>query len=202
MKKDKIKEHVKTAYNFVFKEDSVPATITFVVLSLLFIWFIFFPTLSLITGTELPIVVVISSSMSQSDTWPEQVAYCDTGICTQRDYYEERSMWEDFSSYPLSNGFNRGDIILSVGPSNIERGDVVIFDSPQSSHPVIHRVIENNNGEYVTKGDNNPEPNEEIGETSLSENSIVANAKIRVPYLGYIKLLAVDTLLYINNIIR
>ena len=196
-----IRDYAKKTYTFLLKDDSLLATLSFVGVSLLFIWFIFFPFLTLITGTELPIVVVISESMVHTDSWEEQVARCETGICTQREYYEERSMWTSFSSYPLRNGLNRGDIILSVHTSNLEVGDVVIFNSEQSPYPIIHRIVDENNGTYTTKGDNNAAPNPSIGETSLTSKDIIANAKIRIPYIGYVKLVTVDTLLYIRGLV-
>lgn len=64
--------------------------------------------------------------------------------------------------------FYRGDVVLlkGVSPEEIQEGDVIVYDAPMYSYPIIHRVREVKtveiNGEvekcFVTWGDNNPVP--------------------------------------------
>ena len=109
---------------------------------------------------------------------------------------------EDFDGFPLKNGFNKGDIMVLKGkkPENIEIGDVVVFWSAKKD-PIIHRVVkkwqDNNIYYFQTKGDNyktNPMSIKSafLDETKISEESIVGNAVLRIPLLGYVKILFVE----------
>ena len=185
-------ERIKSFFHFILYDDSVEALIGFLIVSLVVLRYILFPFLGLIAGTDLPIVVVISNSMKHSDTWAEEPAQCTFGPCTQQEYYKEKGMWSSFDAYIFSSGFRKGDIILAHGHGSYDIGDVVIF---QNEIPVIHRVVEKSNGDtFVTKGDNNPQPIESIGEDSISQKRIIGEAYGRIPLLGYVKLAPVDLL--------
>ncbi|EEB73654.1 signal peptidase I [Thermococcus sp. AM4] len=64
--------------------------------------------------------------------------------------------------------FYRGDVVLlrSVPPSDIHVGDVIVYNAPMYSYPIIHRVREIKTVDlggkvercFVTWGDNNPVP--------------------------------------------
>ncbi|AJC71524.1 signal peptidase [Thermococcus guaymasensis DSM 11113] len=64
--------------------------------------------------------------------------------------------------------FYRGDVVLlkSASPEDIHVGDVIVYNAPSYSYPIIHRVREiktvNLGGKlekcFVTWGDNNPVP--------------------------------------------
>src|SRR3989344_3625023 len=62
-------------WNFLWKEDSFLSWITFLLVVFIFIKFIFFPSISFIAGTSLPIVIVESCSMyhdSSFNIWWEK----------------------------------------------------------------------------------------------------------------------------------
>jgi signal peptidase I len=160
------------------------------ILIIVIIKFIFFPLLSLATGTSLPLVVVESCSMyheSGFDSWWGQNAA----------YYESKNINEsEFSSFSLKNGLNKGDIIIVNGAKNPEIGDIIIFNANSDSkalHPIIHRVISEN--PLGTKGDHNfdqlaPGNNvQNIDERNIKQEQVVGKAVFKIPYLGWLKLI-------------
>ena len=106
---------------------------------------------------------------------------------------------EDFTQYPLTNGFDKGDIMVLKGkpPADIKVGDVIVFWSTKKD-PIIHRVVrkwkEQNVYYFQTKGDNNygSIKTTELDETRISEEQIVGKAVFRIPLLGYIKIWFVE----------
>ena len=198
MKKGRVNRKVKsilknlhTFWDFVWNGDSLLSWITFIVLAVIFIKFIFFPFLTLITGTSLPLVIVESCSMYHGER-------LDDFWDRKGDWYEDKGIYkEDFSSFRFKNGFNKGDIffILGVEKGDIGIGDIIIFSGGNYGRPIIHRVVGLNPLE--TKGDNNPMQLgagngnfEQIDETDIEEWRIIGKATpIRVPYLGWAKLI-------------
>jgi len=187
----KFKNFFKKFWFVVWKDDSFKGWIISIIFLFLAIKFIFFPLLSLITGTSLPLAIVESCSMyhegnlfSNYDQWwqEHESQYSDLNINKQ-----------EFKKFIFKNGFNKGDIlfIMGVKPKNIEVGDVIIFNA-LSAHPIIHRVmkVENNEGEYTfsTMGDN-------VGaiqffEQKITEDQLVGKAVFKLaPYIGWGKLI-------------
>lgn len=192
------KERAKRVYEFLFKEDTVQSNLAFAAVAFIFIKYVFLPFLGLITGTSLPVVAVISQSMYHPEGWAEDSALCRNGPCTQTEYYAERGIDPDrFASFPLSDGFSRGDILLLEGHTTVEVGDVVVYRVP-NRYPVIHRVVEDNGDTIVLKGDNNPQPIEQLNEYALPKSSVEGQAYLRIPYVGYVKIF-ITTLL--SNIV-
>ena len=105
---------------------------------------------------------------------------------------------EEFKSYPFSEGFDKGDVIVlyRANKNNLEKGDILVFQAGKPQ-PIIHRVIkvweEKGDTFYQTKGDHN---SKSIGpgleETKISEKRILGKGILRVPYLGWMKILFVD----------
>ena len=183
------KSPAKRVWNFLWEDNSIWSWIANIVIAFVLIKFLVYPGLGLVLGTSHPVVAVVSSSMEHSagfDAWWEQ----------NKGFYESYGMHkEKFSSYPLKNGFNKGDIILLKGANgkNVNAGDIVVFRSGRPD-PIIHRVIKQTNSAFVTKGDNNAGP---INDSSLNEYNVTADkllgrAFFRIPLLGYIKILFVD----------
>lgn len=181
-----IKKSLKKFWGFL-KEDSWQSFVVTLVLAFIIIRFIFFPLLSLVTGTVLPLVIVESCSMHHSsdlDAVLESNIYADYGISL-----------EDSREWGFKNGLNKGDVIFVVGTSisKMDVGDVVIFDSGGVTlHPIIHRVIEIDEDEevFTTKGDNN---NGLLNsEKDIAENRIIGRAVFRIPYIGWAKLVFFD----------
>jgi len=190
--KNSIKKIKKTLKNFWFllwKDESFKGWLFSIIFIFLFIRFIFFPGLSLITGTSLPLAIVESCSMyhegnffSDFDEWWDR---------QENKYSQFEIIKNDFNSF--KNGLNKGDILFITGVSSdqIEIGDVIIFEGGDR-HPVIHRVVEirEQNGEYFfsTLGDNNAD--QLPFERNISEDRIVGMPRFRIaPYLGWVKLI-------------
>jgi len=178
--------NLKDIWNFLWKSDSPWSWLTDFVLAFLIVRFVFFPLMSLTLGTSLPLVVVESGSMEHSgmnfDSW----------WAANSGFYESLNITkEQFQSYSLSNGFDKGDIIVSMGAKNYERGDVIIFSTPSQSTPIIHRLMyQNEDITFATKGDHNPYQLPQ--EKSIPRGSIISKAVFRIPKLGWLKLFFVE----------
>jgi len=182
---------IKKFWNFLWKEDSWLSWIVFIVLVYILIKFIFFPTMSFLTGTALPLAIVESCSMHHNngnfDSWWNNNGqwYADKNIEKQT-----------FEAFPIKNGFSKGDIffVLGVKKSDIKVGDVILFMSGNKNRVIIHRVV--NLNPLETKGDNNAlqftksNNAEQIDETNIKEEQIVGRVtSLRVPLLGWLKLI-------------
>ncbi|MEK6898626.1 MAG: hypothetical protein AABW79_00840 [Nanoarchaeota archaeon] len=171
------KSSVKKGWVFL-KEDTWQSWLVSLVLVFLFIKFVFFPVLTLISGAPLPLVVVESCSMYHEygfDKWWEQ-----NGVLYEQ-YEIDKQTFESFS---FLNGLNKGDIVFVWGVDDIELGDVIIFNS-NYKYPLIHRVVELDN--IGTKGDHNP--GQLSAETDINEEQVLGRAVGRVPALGWVKLI-------------
>jgi len=176
---------------FVWKDDSPKGWVISIIFLFIVIKFIFFPTLSFITGTELPLAIVESCSMyhagdlfSNYDSWWERHdnKYSDIGISQ-----------EQFENYKFKKGFNKGDILFIIGtkPEKLKIGDVIIFNGGRQN-PLIHRVIsisqKDNEYTFETIGDNN---NGQLEiEKSISQDQLVGKAVFKLsPLVGWAKLI-------------
>jgi signal peptidase I len=144
-----------------------------VLLAFLIIKFLVFPTLGLLFGSELPLVAVMSGSMEHDPNSdglvcgrvapPSYRGSLDDFWSLCGEWYESRGIIrEQWDEFPLRRGFDKGDIMLLVGPTRgtVERGDIIVFHS-REAHPIIHRVIERSTTPegvlFQTKGDHNPD---------------------------------------------
>ena len=215
-----IKTKTKQFWNWVWHSDSILSWLVALIFIFIFVKFIFFPTLSLIMGTSLPLAGVESSSMDH------QIVGNDYGILTLCDktyskkdkthinfdkYWENCGKWyedrdiskEKFSKFSLKNGFSKGDIIIIWGRFEPKLGDIIVFKPNQESaapRPIIHRIIKIENKIIQTKGDHNPEQlkainnNYKTDETNIKENQIIGKAIFKIPYLGWFKIIVSDIL--------
>jgi len=173
---------LKKVWWFVWEDDSVLSWIVNILLAFLIVKFLIYPGLGLVTGTDLPIVAVISGSMEHNgmdyDSW-----WLENG-----QWYEGEGIDKVmFSDYVMRNGFNTGDIIFLKGkePKDINTGDIVVYETHLASYPIIHRVVDKQDGSFVMKGDN-------VGHTDpglVTEDKIVGVAMFKVPYLGWLKIM-------------
>lgn len=209
-KNNEVISSLKKFWNFVWKDNSVWSWLTALILAFIIVKFIFFPLLSLATGTALPLVVVESSSMHHSSNYIENLLLTFGGFSDwwnqYSDWYEDNNITkEEFSNFPLRTGFDKGDIMFVIGDSSPEIGDVIIFEANQA-YPIIHRVVNiqeiNNQIIYSTKGDNNNEPGRAQLpiETSIKESQIIGKAVLRIPLLGWVKLVFVEIINAFRNI--
>jgi signal peptidase I len=200
-KDSNFKKFLKKFWWIVWKDDSFKGWIISIIFLFIVIKGIFFPLMSLATGTKLPLVIVESCSM-----YHEGNLFSDPEEWFQNQktkYWEYKISEEMFLEFPFQKGFNKGDILFVTGtkPENLKKGDVIIFAANYKS-PIIHRIvdIEKNEDEFTfsTIGDNNPE--QIYFETSIKEDQIVGKAKANIaPYLGWIKLIFFEFMQSPNN---
>ena len=189
--KKKVKEYWKKFWFLLWKDDSFKGWLFSIIFLFLFIKLIFFPGLSLITGTSLPLAIVESCSMyhqgnlfSNFDSWYEK----------HDDKYAELVINKlEFEEFPFKKGFNKGDILFIVGtPSEkLKIGDVIIFEGDRKN-PIIHRIIKITEKDskliFSTIGDNNP--SQLSVEKEISKDQIIGRAVFRLaPYIGWGKLI-------------
>lgn len=151
------------------------------VIAFIIIKFIFFPLLSLATGTALPLVIVESCSMYHSQNFQQ--------ILSGPIYSDYNISFSDTQKWNFKNGINKGDIIFVVGPKNLKKGDVIVF-AAGTPNPIIHRIIKIDNKIITTKGDHNNGLLEV--EKNIPEENVYGRAVFRIPYLGWVKLIFFD----------
>lgn len=191
---------------FLNEEDSFLSLLANIVLAFIFIKFIVYPGLGLILGTQYPIVAVVSGSMEHDgsfDYWWDSAAIYDSKKTTQALFYEKYNITrEEFQTFSFRNGFNTGDIMIltRANPEKIEVGQVVVFRGNRPD-PIIHRVIEKNikDGEIYlkTKGDHNPTTY--AFESNITQEKLIGVARIRVPLLGWVKIIFVKAILCVAD---
>jgi len=173
-----IKKSLQAFWNFL-KKDTWQSWLISIILAIIIIKFIFFPLMSLITGTPLPLVVVESCSMyheSSFDDWWLQ----NSG------WYESKNINKfDFLSFRLKNGLNKGDIVFVWGYAGYKKGSIIIFNS-ETKYPLIHRVV--SLSPLATKGDHNSGQINGL-ETDIKPEQVVGKAIFKIPALGWIKLI-------------
>lgn len=174
----------------LWKDESFKGWIFSLVFIFIFIKFIFFPVLSLLTGTPLPLAIVESCSMYHKGNL---ISNFDSWFQKHEDKYSEFEIDKsEFSSFKFEKGLNKGDILFVVGtkPEKLKVGDVIIFNAEQKN-PIIHRIIKieekNNERIFSTLGDNN---NGQLSfESEISEEQIIGKPVLKLaPYLGWVKL--------------
>jgi len=190
----RFKEYWQKFWFLLWKDDSIKGWIFSLVFLFIFIKLIFFPILSLATGTYLPLAIVESCSMyHQGNLFSNFTAWYDR----HSEKYAKFTINElDFREFPLKNGFNKGDIlfIVKAKPDKLKEGDVIIFNANQRN-PIIHRIVDvkeiDNKRVFSTIGDNN---NGQLSfENRITEDMLVGKAAFKLaPYLGWVKLVFYD----------
>jgi signal peptidase I len=187
MKKKKLRKLWKDIWFLLWKDDSLKGWLLSVLVIFILIKFIFFPTLSLVTGTTLPLAIVESCSMYHNENI---LSNYDNWFETQKSKYSKFNIdKEQFEKFKMKNGFNKGDIlfILGANPEKLKVGDIIIFTTGQTN-PVIHRIVNIENNKFSTIGDNNQ--GQLSFEKNISPENIIGKATfIKAPYLGWIKLI-------------
>jgi hypothetical protein len=188
-----IKRHFRGFVNYL-KKDTWDSWLVSILLIVLFIKLIFFPSLSLLTGSSLPLVFVESCSMyheSSFDSWWEQ---------NEAWYKTQDISKSDFDSFPSKNGLNKGDLIMVIEKKEYKQGDIIVFQpNPESRAPlpIIHRIVSLN--PIATKGDHNTQQFSlamsesqnpfRIDETNIPKDRVIGKAVKIAPWIGWIKLI-------------
>lgn len=222
----------KKIWHFLWEDNSVWSWIANIVVAFLLIKFLVYPGIGLAFGTKFPVVAVISSSMDHRYlplTGSENAEVLPYALCGAEEmvpsrmvnlgrrtsaaefwkacgaFYEQQGIREEqFRDYRFRNGFRKGDIMVLIGrePEQIHLGDVIVFASSLRPEPIIHRVIAIDAEErrFQTKGDHNAEsfPFEQ----HIYPQMIYGKAVLRIPLLGYVKILAVDALSAVLGLVR
>lgn len=181
-----LRESLKKLWHFIWYDDSLASWLVNLILAFVLVKFVIYPGIGLVLGTQFPIVAVVSGSMEHNgldfDSWWNE----------NKDWYEERDISkEEFREFRYKNGFNKGDIMFLKGvePKDIKVGDVLVYETPFHSNPIIHRVVVIGDGEYITKGDNNHR-----GDTPVVAEQFQRTGKavLRLPLFGWVKIWFVD----------
>ena len=79
---------------------------------------------------------------------------------------------------------HKGDLLFVTGVKNPDIGDIVIYNRPDVSYTIVHRIIKKTKDGYIIKGDNNNVPDSGI----VKKNQITGKVLVAVPLLGYPRL--------------
>ncbi len=221
MNKNQLKTYLKKVWNFIWHSDSIWSWVVNIILAFIIIKFIVYPLLGLILATSHPIVAVVSESMEHDQSF-------DQWWLSQQEWYQDQGITKEvFQTFPNKNGFDKGDIMILYGkkPKKIDIGDILVFNTNQPN-PIIHRVVKKwvKDGQYYfqTKGDHNKDSIENyvdilgqptnkddslaleiLDETEISEERIIGTGVLRIPFLGWIKIIFTDYILNpIINLMR
>jgi len=189
-----IKKILKKIWFLLWKDNSFKGWIFSILFLIILIKLIFFPLLSLATGTSFPLVIIESCSMYHKDNLLSNFdSWWDLNNEKYNQFNITKSQFEDFK---FKKGLNKGDImfITKADPKKLKIGDVIIFQANQQT-PIIHRIISikeiNGKKIFSTIGDKN---NGQIPEEkNISEEKLLGKATFKlIPYAGWIKLIFVD----------
>ena len=179
------KENFFKKFITFMKKDNWKSLVVFLILALVFIKFVFFPILNLITGTAYPLVIVESCSMYHEEKGFD-LSFSSSDVYSDKDISLEETIRWDFQ-----NGLKKGDVIFIVKPKKIEVGDIIIFEGG-AAYPIIHRIVDSEEP-YATKGDNYKTNSYQLPvEKSISEEKIYGKAVFKIPVVGWIKLIFFD----------
>lgn len=203
-------------WHFFWEEDNLLSWALNIIVAFILIKWVIYPGLGMILNTGYPVVAVVSQSMEHNGMGFNQWWAANHG------WYESNNItMDDFNTFPVRNGFNKGDIMILYGVDGVDIGDVVVFWGGKKE-PIIHRVAKrwndiDGNWYFQTKGDNNrvslqvyqnifgvtvPKGTEGaikvIDETEIAKKDVVGKAIFRVPYLGYIKIWFIDLLRFLH----
>ncbi len=133
--------------------------------------------MGVVLGTNLPVVAVVSDSMTHDSTTLERhYEYLQTNF----GYTEE-----EINSWSIKDGFFKGDVLVVKGikRDDLSIGDVIVYSIQGQSTPIVHRVIKIEGEKIITKGDHNPSYD------PWELNKIHGEAVLVIPYLGWPKLI-------------
>lgn len=177
---------LKKLWHFIWYDDSLASWIVNLILAFVLVKFIIYPGIGLVLGTQFPIVAVVSGSMEH-----EGMGF-EGWWARNAEWYERKNISQtDFEDFRYKNGFNKGDIMFLKGAElkNIKVGDVIVYETPLHNNPIIHRVVEIGDGEFITKGDNNYKADPPVDFIQIERTG---KAVIKLPLLGWIKIWFVE----------
>ena len=162
------------------KKDTIE-TIGYIVLGVVAAYLLNFG-LGLAMGTDLPVVAVVSDSMTHDSlTSVRQYEFLEKNLGYSS---------EDIDSWPIANGFLRGDVLVVDGVSidELKVGDIIVYDIKGQGTPIVHRIVKIDDDQIITKGDHNPSYD------PWKPTKIHGRAIFVIPYLGWPKLVLTEIL--------
>ena len=207
MKKNSVSGYWRKIKHFIWEDNSILSWVVNVLIAFVVIKFLVYPGLGFVLSTSNPIVAVVSCSMEHGVTncgGEGEPRLCgrtyEDGKSDFDSYWERCGSWyenqgmlkENFLDFRFSEGFGKGDLMILKGtdPEDLKVGDVIVFLGG-SNEPIIHRITskrkEGESYTFATKGDNNG--NQLAYEKSIPEKRIIGRAVLRVPFLGYVKII-------------
>lgn len=103
-----------------------------------------------------------------------------------------RTIWEadmpsllGYTALPVTSAsmepaFSKGDVILVREKEAYERGDALAFHSPDGTEIVTHRIVGQNSGGFITRGDDNDTEDT----TLLTMDRIIGEVWVSLPMAG------------------
>ena len=137
--------------------------------------------------TDMPVVAVVSDSMTHDKLTPiNHYEYLEKNLGFTK---------EQIDSWPIKNGFLKGDILIVKGTEKLKVGDVIVYNIYGQKVPIVHRIIKIDKDYIITKGDHNPiyDP--------WQPTKIHGKVIGVIPFLGWPKLILVEVLGVISNAI-
>jgi hypothetical protein len=172
-------------WKLVFEDESALGWIIHLCLAFIIIKFLVYPLLGWILGTSYPIVSVVSCSMDHRgdfDGWWSSPSVEGT----QAEFYSKYGITkEGFRQFPLKNGFKKGDLMVLRGAKDVQQGNVIVFFSQYSREPIIHRVVDREEGVLITKGDANRASDPKLDRAY--DNQVLGKTLLRIPFAGWLK---------------
>lgn len=199
-----LQQTAKKIWHFIWEENSTLSWLANIILAFILIKFIVYPGMGFLLSTQYPIVAVVSGSMEHKQEFNKwwNTECCTNQQCTQkRTQTENYQKWninkQNYTKFPYTSGFNKGDIMILTSPKNPKIGDVIVFMTQTRPDPIIHRLVniktENSQTTYNTQGDNNCGATADF-EKNIKEQQLLGKAYIKIPLLGWIKILFVKLL--------
>ncbi len=158
------------------KNNEYVETVVYIILGIVAAYLLNFG-LGLLLGTKLPVVAVVSESMTHDSSTPvKHYQYL-------QDHFNYSK--EQVDAWPIKNGFLKGDalVVIGVPEKDLKIGDVIVFDISGQTTPIVHRAVKFENGQIITKGDHNPTTD------PWNPIKIYGKAILVIPFLGWPKLL-------------
>jgi signal peptidase len=158
------------------KEKETIETIAYIILGIVAAYLLNF-SLGILLGTKLPVVAVVSDSMTHDVLTPvRHYQFLQENLGYKK---------ETVDSWPIKNGFLKGDalVVKGVSENELKVGDVIVYEIAGQNTPIVHRIVKIENGQLATKGDHNPvyDP--------WKPTKIYGKAILVIPFLGWPKLL-------------
>lgn len=222
-KKKGFLDYLKRFWKYLWHDDSLGSYVLNFIFAFIFIKYLFFPTIGFLLNNDYPMVAIVSGSMEHKivnhnvcdknvvDTQNKNLNFDEWwSLCGT--YYEKINITKaDFKDFDYSGGLNIGDMMVLYGkdPKNIEVGEILVF-IPQDRNffvqkgPVIHRVVDKweneNDGKFyfATKGDHNSEIFKDF-ENNISSDNVIAVGVVRIPYMGYVKIMFTKLVSYVTG---